>query len=169
MNTLKQHSLLVASIFTLASSNVMALDADKVKENQSTLTAEFVKLDVSANGQLTAEEASKDKIFTHNHFTKADTDKNGVLDENEYVTYKSTEQQKVVNRVVDDSVITAQAKAELLAEKDLKSLQISVETRKGHVILSGFVDNQLTKKKAEQIVSNIEGVKSVKNSLVIKS
>lgn len=168
MKALKQHSLLVASVFTLASSNVMALDADSVTASQSPLVAEFVKLNVSANGQLTPEEASKDKLFTQNHFTKADTDKNGVLDENEYVTYKSAEQQKVVSRVVDDSVITAQAKAELLAEKDLKSLQISVETHKGHVILSGFVDNQITKKKAEQIVGNINGVKSVKNSLVIK-
>lgn len=169
MNTLKQHSLLVASMITLASSNVMAFDTDQVKENQTPLAAEFVKLDLSANSQLTPEEASKDKLFTPNHFTKADTDKNGVLNEHEYVTYKSAAQQKVVNRVVDDSVITAQAKAELLAEKDIKSMQISVETRKGHVILSGFVDDLLTKKKAEQIVSNIQGVKSVKNGLVIKS
>jgi hyperosmotically inducible protein len=147
----------------------MAFDTDEVKENQSPLVAEFIKLDLSANGQLTPVEASKDKLFTHNHFTKADADKDGELSENEYVTYKSAAQQKIVDRVVEDSVITAQAKAELLAEKDLKSLEISVETRKGQVILSGFVDNLLTRKKAEQIVSKIEGVKSVKNSLVIKS
>ena len=66
-------------------------------------------------------------------------------------------------------MITSKAKAELLAEKDLKSLQISVKTYKGAVILSGFVDDELSKVKAETIVSKIDGVKSVKNSLVVKS
>ncbi len=70
--------------------------------------------------------------------------------------------------VVDDSVITTKAKAELLATKDLRSLQVSVETRKGQVILSGFVDNAAMKAKAEEVVAKIDGVKSVKNSLVVK-
>ena len=57
----------------------------------------------------------------------------------------------------------------VLAEKDLKSLQISVKTYNGAVILSGFVDDEISKLKAETIVSKIDGVKSVKNSLVVKS
>ena len=146
----------------------MAFDTDNVKNDQTPLASEFVSLDVSANGELTAKEASTDKPFTYNNFVKADVDKNGVLNQNEYVTYKSAQQKKTVARVIDDSVITTKAKAELLAEKDLKSVQISVETHEGNVILSGFVDNLVTKKKAELIVTKIEGVKSVKNGLVIK-
>jgi len=69
---------------------------------------------------------------------------------------------------IDDGVITTKAKAELLAKKDFKSIQISVEIHKGNVILSGFVDDLATKKKAEQIVAKIEGVESVKNGLVVK-
>ncbi len=166
---LKTATLAIILAFGATTFNAIAFDTDEVKEGQAPLAAEFSKLDTSANGLLTAEEAAKDKLFTKNHFAKADVDSDGTLDQNEYANYKSAAQQKVVGRVVDDSVITAKAKAEILATKDLKSLQISVETRKGEVILSGFVDNQSMKDKAEQVVAKIDGVKSVRNSLEIKS
>jgi hyperosmotically inducible periplasmic protein len=167
--TLKSAALAITLAFGSTTFSAMAFDTNTVKEGQAPLSAEFKKLDTSADGLLTTEEAAKDKLFTQNHFTKADVDNDGTLDQHEYANYKSAAQQKVVGRVVDDSVITAKAKAEILAAKDLKSLQISVETRKGEVILSGFVDNQAMKEKAEQVVAKIEGVKSVKNSLEIKS
>jgi len=78
-------------------------------------------------------------------------------------------EQGSVGTVVDDSIITTKAKAEILAAKELKSLQISVETHQGSVILSGFVDNEAAKMKAEEVVSKISGVKSVRNSLEVKS
>ncbi len=74
-----------------------------------------------------------------------------------------------VGEVIDDSVITTKAKAEILRTKELKSLQISVETRQGEVLLSGFVDNEAARMKAEEVVSKIEGVKSVKNGLEVRS
>jgi osmotically-inducible protein OsmY len=69
---------------------------------------------------------------------------------------------------VDDSVITTKAKA-LLAEDDfVKSFQISVETYKGIVQLSGFVNSQRAVNKADEIVRTVKGVKSVKNNLIVK-
>ena len=69
---------------------------------------------------------------------------------------------------VDDSVITTKVKA-LLAEDDfLKSFKNSVETRKGIVQLSGFVDSQDAVNKAGQIAMSVKGVKSVTNSLIVK-
>ena len=79
------------------------------------------------------------------------------------------EKKSTVGNVIDDSIITTKAKAKILATEDLKSLQISVETHQGEVILSGFVDNEAAKMKAEEVVSKIEGVKSVKNGLEIRS
>jgi osmotically-inducible protein OsmY len=70
--------------------------------------------------------------------------------------------------VVDDSVITTKIKSQLAADEFLKSFQISVETRKGIVELSGFVDSQKAKDKAGQIARGVEGVKSVKNALIVK-
>ncbi len=74
-----------------------------------------------------------------------------------------------VGSVIDDSVITTKAKAKILATEHLKTLQISVETHLGEVILSGFVDSPMAKAKAEEVVLSIEGVKSVKNSLEVRS
>jgi hypothetical protein len=79
-----------------------------------------------------------------------------------------TASNRSVGEVIDDSVITAKAKAKILATKELKSLQISVETRDGEVLLSGFVDNEAAKIRAEQVVSQIAGVKSVRNGLEIR-
>jgi hyperosmotically inducible periplasmic protein len=77
-------------------------------------------------------------------------------------------EKRTVGKVIDDTIITAKAKAEILKAPDLKSLQISVETRNGEVILSGFVDSAASKLQAEELVSKIEGVKSINNSLVVK-
>ena len=73
-----------------------------------------------------------------------------------------------VGEVFDDSVITTKAKAAIFNTPDLKTLQISVETRKGEVLLSGFVDSEAAKMQAEAVVKSVSGVKSVKNNLEVK-
>lgn len=166
---LKSATFAIALAFGATNMQAFAYDAETLQENQAPLAAEFNKLDTNSNQNLTRVEAAKDKLFTAKHFENADIDRDGTLNQEEYANYKSASQQKVVKRVASDSVITSKAKAELLAEKDLKSLQISVKTYKGDVILSGFVDDEISRVKAETIVSKIEGVKSVKNSLVVKS
>lgn len=168
-NALKSTAIAISVAFGLIAISAQAFEPNEIAEGQQPLAAEFKQLDANSNETLSPLEASKDKLFTANHFAKADVNKDGKLSQEEYADYKSADQKQKLGVLIDDSTITAKAKAELLAEKDLKSLQISVETRKGQVILSGFVDNALTKQKAETIVSKIEGVKSVKNSLVVKS
>jgi len=80
----------------------------------------------------------------------------------------STSKQTTPGEYVDDSVITAKVKT-LLAEDDfLKSFQISVETRKGIVQLSGFVNSQKAVDKAGQIARNVQGVTSLRNDLIVK-
>ena len=69
---------------------------------------------------------------------------------------------------VDDSVITTKVKALLAADDFLKSFDISVETYKGTVQLSGFVSSQAAVDKALQITRSVGGVKSVRNSLIVK-
>ena len=80
----------------------------------------------------------------------------------------STRTHESTGEYVDDSVITTKVKA-LLAEDDfLKSFQISTETYKGIVQLSGFVNAQNAIDKAGQIAKSVKGVKSVKNDLIVK-
>ena len=80
----------------------------------------------------------------------------------------STRTQSSAGEYVDDSVITTKIKA-LIAEDDfLKSFQISVETFKGRVQLSGFVNSQDAANKAGEIARSVNGVRSVKNNLGVK-
>jgi osmotically-inducible protein OsmY len=85
-----------------------------------------------------------------------------------FVACASTSKQESTGEYVDDSVITTKVKS-LLAEDDfLKSFEISVETYKGTVQLSGFVDSQKAVDKAGEIARGVKGVKSVKNNLNVK-
>lgn len=80
----------------------------------------------------------------------------------------STRTHESTGEYVDDSTITTKVKA-LLAEDDfLKSFQIGVETYKGTVQLSGFVNTQDAVAKAGEITRSVKGVKSVKNNLIVK-
>lgn len=67
----------------------------------------------------------------------------------------------------DDTEITARVKAELLGDHGLKSMQISVETVKGVVTLTGTVDTKANSNKARARAMAMEGVRSVSNELVV--
>jgi hyperosmotically inducible protein len=70
---------------------------------------------------------------------------------------------------VDDGTITTKVKSALLADADVKSFDIKVETRKGEVQLSGFVDNQAQIDRAIAVAKGVEGVKSVDNKMSLKT
>lgn len=69
---------------------------------------------------------------------------------------------------VDDATITTRVKTAIFNDPGLKSLEISVETMQDVVQLSGFVDSAQSKAKAGQIASNVEGVRQLRNNLVIR-
>jgi len=79
-----------------------------------------------------------------------------------------TDTRQSTGQYVDDSAITAKVKAAIFDEDSLKSRQINVETFKGVVQLSGFVDSSKSYNKAEQIAEDVDGVKSVINNIVVK-
>lgn len=80
----------------------------------------------------------------------------------------STPQTESTGEYIDDTVITAKVKALLAKDDVLKSFQIGVETFKGVVQLSGFVNAEKTREKADFIARTVKGVKSVKNDLIVK-
>lgn len=69
---------------------------------------------------------------------------------------------------IDDSVITTKVKSALLAEKNIRSTQITVTTFKGKVQLSGFVRSQEEINLAVNAAKKVVGVTEVHNSLIIK-
>ena len=80
----------------------------------------------------------------------------------------ATRTQESTGEFVDDSVITTKVKSLLAQDDFLKSFQISVETYKGIVQLSGFVNSRQAVNRAGEIVRTVQGVKSVKNDLIVK-
>jgi osmotically-inducible protein OsmY len=85
-----------------------------------------------------------------------------------FVGCASTRTQQSAGEKVDDSVITTKVKAAIFNEPSLKVFQINVETFKGEVQLSGFVDTAQTVKKAGEVARGVKGVVSVKNNLIVK-
>jgi hyperosmotically inducible protein len=69
---------------------------------------------------------------------------------------------------IDDTVVTASVKSALLADADIKSFDFRVETRKGEVMLSGFVDNQAQLDRANALTQAVAGVKTIQNNVSLK-
>ncbi|MGR8940676.1 MAG: BON domain-containing protein [Gammaproteobacteria bacterium] len=68
----------------------------------------------------------------------------------------------------DDVMLTSKVKASILGDAKVKFLQIHVETFKGVVQLSGFVDSQAAADQAVHLARTVRGVKQVNNSLIVK-
>ncbi|HWR76543.1 MAG TPA: BON domain-containing protein [Thiobacillus sp.] len=80
----------------------------------------------------------------------------------------STSKQEGTGEYVDDAVITTKVKAAIFNESTLKSSEINVETFKGVVQMSGFVNSQADINKAVELARSVKGVASVKNDMRVK-
>jgi osmotically-inducible protein OsmY len=69
---------------------------------------------------------------------------------------------------IDDTVITSKVKAAFAADPVVKATQVQVETFKGTVQLSGFVDSRESAQRAVDLARGVKGVKSVKNDTIIR-
>ncbi|MBF8258841.1 MAG: putative transporter [Actinobacteria bacterium] len=80
----------------------------------------------------------------------------------------STQKREGTGEYIDDSAITTKVKAAIFNDPNLKVFQINVETFKGEVQLSGFVDSSQSVKRAGEVARGVSGVKSVKNNIIVK-
>jgi hyperosmotically inducible protein len=80
----------------------------------------------------------------------------------------STAKQESTGQYVDDTVITTKVKAAILEDPVTKVLQVNVETYKGAVQLSGFVESQAVANRAVELTRGVAGVTSVKNDMRLR-
>lgn len=161
-----RRAFLLGTLMLIYHAGALAMTPDAV--NQTGYQREFKFLDTDANGKLSAKETGKDALFNGGGFGKADTNRNQSLDVDEFSTYKSKVQQKQAKQAASDGAITTKIKSKYLVEKNFRSFRVSVETKEGTVVLSGFVENEAARKRAEQIAYEVSGVRTVKNALVVK-
>ena len=90
------------------------------------------------------------------------------LNVNAQAATTSTGASTSIGTKVDDTAITTKVKAEFVKDPMVKALQISVETFKGTVQLSGFVDTHEQKSRAGEVARGVNGVRDVKNNITVK-
>lgn len=155
----------------LAATSAHAAESVVPAEHPTTNPAEnptFKRLDVNRDGYISREEAKKLPNF-ETAFGEADDNRDGKLDADEFIKAQAIYDRVRAAQYVDDSVITAKVKAALLKDLRLKGLVVKVETYRGTVLLSGFVNEEQQAQRAAEIASGIRGVIAVKNSLIVKS
>lgn len=83
--------------------------------------------------------------------------------------HAAPEQKREASQYVSDAALTAKVKTALLAEKGLKSTDISVESENGTVQLSGFATSSAQIDQAVDVTHHVKGVRDVKNDLRLKT
>ena len=80
----------------------------------------------------------------------------------------STRTHESTGQYVDDTALTSKVKTAILADASLKSTEINVETFKGRVQLSGFVNSRPDIDHAVTVARAVKGVTSVTNDMRLK-
>lgn len=79
-----------------------------------------------------------------------------------------TESSRSTGTYIDDKTISTKVEAQLAADSITQAIQVKVETYKGVVQLSGFVDSEQKRQRAAEIAQGISGVKEVKNNIALR-
>lgn len=79
-----------------------------------------------------------------------------------------TDTRQSTGQYIDDAAITAKVKSKLLSDDEVSGLAVNVETYKGVVQLSGFVDTKDEKERAGDLADDVPGVRNVQNNIEVK-
>lgn len=145
----------------------LATPAAMAAEVSATMSVDtkFHALDTNHDSFITKAEMKRYREYDK-AFDEADLNRDGKLSADEFVKAESIYQRLQAAEYVDDSILTAKVKAALV--KEMKSLDVSVETYRGHVLLSGFVADRTQRAKAIQVAGSVNGVVKVEDGLVLK-
>ncbi len=75
---------------------------------------------------------------------------------------------RTTSQIAVDGGITAAVKAKLIADTEVKALDINVDTYENVVILRGEVTTAAQRAQAERVARSVERVKSVRNELRVR-
>ncbi len=163
--------------------NKLATTAEVAAENADTWIGRKVKLALlfhrNVNAGKTAIEV-KDGVVTlkggassiaqKELTTEYAKDIEGVKEVKNEMTVAATPEkaEQTVGEKIDDASVTAQVKTALLTHRSTSSMKTKVETRNGEVTLTGIAKNASEKSLVTKLVTDIQGVTSVKNQMTVE-
>jgi osmotically-inducible protein OsmY len=109
--------------------------------------------------------AEKTREVAHAAARKTDNAMDRAGDETADKTHDAAGKTRIA---ASDTAITTKVKAGLVKEPNLDSLGIHVETEKGVVMLSGFVNSKEEADKAVKVAKGVDGVTRVKSAIKVK-
>jgi hyperosmotically inducible protein len=127
----------------------------------------FKVYDSNGDGMLSVEEF-RAQGGHEQAFREGDANRDNRLSKDEFVKASAYNDRLKLGKYVDDTWITAKVKAMLLKDEDVKGVDVNVETHKGMVQLSGWVNDPSQIAKAEKIATGVEGVKGIRNDLQLR-
>lgn len=127
----------------------------------------FRNLDANGDGFISRDEARAQRGLER-AFDESDDNRDGRLDADEFIKADSLHLRQQTGSYVDDSVLTAKVKTALLRERGLKSMDVNVETYRGRVLLSGWVDNEEQRRTALNAARHVDGVVEVRDGMNVR-
>lgn len=155
----------ILSITAVAWGIPFALAEDSRVEDP--VPSRFLMLDANRDGVVSKNEVMSIEGYDR-FFSEADDNRDGKLDQSEFMKFQSLQDRAYLARVASDSAITAKVRAALLLEPRVDSLDVSVETYNGGVLLSGFVKDETQRRKAVQAAAAVRGVTRVKDGMAVR-
>lgn len=134
---------------------------------QSAQESAFRQLDRNGDGFISQSEAARDTVLQQG-FPQFDENHDRRLSADEFSRARLAIERQRISDYAADSLVTARIKAALLRDSQISALSISVETAHGQVILSGFVEDERQVSRIRRLVEGVEGVKKVRDLLVVK-
>lgn len=159
--------ILRAAAMSVAVAAAVGIQLAAAEDKPKSPDPKFDKLDKNRDGYVSRDEVRSLRDYGK-AFEQADANKDGKLDRGEFVKAEAIHDRIVTGKYVDDSLVTAKVKAALLREPELNSMDVSVETQAGEVMLSGFVQDDRQRQKALKVASAVSGVASVKDAMRVK-
>jgi BON domain-containing protein/EF hand domain-containing protein len=138
-----------------------------VAQDKEQPSQRFLKFDKDGSGFITKDEVQGTRWFPQ-AFDQADDNKDGKLDQAEFIKADSIQDRMAGGNYVTDTVLKTKVKAVLLNKKGLRSKDLDVEVVGGEVLLSGFIRNEDQRNLALQAATSVKGVAGVRDAMVVK-
>lgn len=154
------------TVIALALAAGFGMSAAVAQEKQMP-SQRFLQFDKDRNGFITKDEVKGTRWFEQS-FDMGDDNKDGKLDQAEFIKADSIQDRMAGGNYVSDTVLKTKIKAVLLKERGLKSRDLDVEVVGGEVLLSGFIRNEDQRNLALKAATSVKGVAGVRDAMVVK-